>query len=323
MSVPTGGGARAGQTRGAMVLKTPVALGAQGFENPHVSGGHGFEKLGETGCLGSENRQPADGGDGLSADLVRLACPTRRRPQRVLRCAGGSDRGASGAGQLRFAWHDLRMAVSRRWQRLAVRADAFLEQPDHDEAPHGGVDPAGPPHASATGRDGVDPNRPGVHLPRRGPVDTSVPAAVRPSDGMLTRAALRGRAWAGSGAPAWYASSEDHHSGGRRVGLTGAVCHIRTGPAETPSMLPASGAPDDEGRRSAWPRCRHTLQPSPTSAIGARRQLARARCVTSGRRLAACQQPNHPEAPYPLSCDATLTRPSTTMSLVPAPAHSS
>lgn len=79
MSVPTGGGARAGQTRGAMVLKTPVALGAQGFENPHVSGGHGFEKLGETGCLGSENRHVTEALRGLRVTRMEVLYALARR----------------------------------------------------------------------------------------------------------------------------------------------------------------------------------------------------------------------------------------------------
>jgi hypothetical protein len=40
-----------------MVLKNPAAQGAQGFEKPQIRGGNGFEKLGEMGCLASENRQ--------------------------------------------------------------------------------------------------------------------------------------------------------------------------------------------------------------------------------------------------------------------------
>jgi hypothetical protein len=47
-----------------MVLKNPAAQGAQGFENPQVRGGNGFEKLGETGCLASENRHHAAVGTG-------------------------------------------------------------------------------------------------------------------------------------------------------------------------------------------------------------------------------------------------------------------
>jgi hypothetical protein len=39
-----------------MVLKNPAAPGAQGFEKPLVRGGNRFEKLGEMGCLASENR---------------------------------------------------------------------------------------------------------------------------------------------------------------------------------------------------------------------------------------------------------------------------
>jgi hypothetical protein len=39
-----------------MVLKNPAAQGAQGFEKPQLRGGNGFEKLGEMGCLASENR---------------------------------------------------------------------------------------------------------------------------------------------------------------------------------------------------------------------------------------------------------------------------
>jgi hypothetical protein len=39
-----------------MVLKNPAAQGAQGFEKPQIRGGNGFEKLGEMGCLASENR---------------------------------------------------------------------------------------------------------------------------------------------------------------------------------------------------------------------------------------------------------------------------
>jgi hypothetical protein len=45
-----------------MVLKNPAAQGAQGFEKPQVRGGIGFEKLGEMGCLASENRHTRRGG---------------------------------------------------------------------------------------------------------------------------------------------------------------------------------------------------------------------------------------------------------------------
>jgi hypothetical protein len=53
-----------------MVLKNLTAQRAQGFEKPQVRGGNGFEKLGEMGCLASENRHPR----------ARLPMP-RRRPQ--------------------------------------------------------------------------------------------------------------------------------------------------------------------------------------------------------------------------------------------------
>jgi hypothetical protein len=87
MSVPTRGGARAGQTRGAMVLKNPAAPGAQGFEKPQVRGGNGFEKLGEMGCLASENRQS------MAQNAPR--CTWARAGMRIIRTLSRSRKAAT------------------------------------------------------------------------------------------------------------------------------------------------------------------------------------------------------------------------------------
>jgi hypothetical protein len=64
-----------------MVLKNPATPGAQGFEKPQVRGGNGFEKLGEMGCLASENRHMMLGEVGFKCPSAALRLPSPPYPQ--------------------------------------------------------------------------------------------------------------------------------------------------------------------------------------------------------------------------------------------------
>jgi hypothetical protein len=73
-----------------MVLKNPAAQGAQGFEKPQIRGGNGFEKLGEMGCLASENRHGPMNKRG-SSSYFSNQCPRTFAPK--LRAPAHAERG--------------------------------------------------------------------------------------------------------------------------------------------------------------------------------------------------------------------------------------